>query len=81
MTDVEYLIEDLERAHKFRTYGGDGYSIQGRAAAQLRALLLEINALKARVDELLDTKHYLNEALLEARAELNLKEAMLRERS
>jgi len=81
VTDVEYLIEDLERAHKFRTYGGDGYSIQGRAAAQLRALLLEINALKARVDELLDTKHYLNEALLEARAELNLKEAMLRERS
>jgi len=81
VTDVEYLIEDLERAHKFRTYGGDGYTIQGRAAAQLRALLMEINALKARVDELLDTKHYLNEALLEARTEINLKEAMLRERS
>ena len=81
MTDVEQLIEDLERAHKFRTYGGAGYTIQGKAAAQLRALLMEIAALKARVEQLLDTKHYLNEALLESRAELNLKEAMLREGS
>jgi len=81
VTDVEYLIEDLERAHKFRTYGGAGYTIQGKAAAQLRALLMEINALKARIDELLDTKHYLNEALLEARADLQLAEARNRERS
>ena len=81
MTDVEYLIEDLERAHKFRTYGGAGYTLQGKAAAQLRALLMEIDALKARVDELLAIKHYLNEALLEAHAELNLKDAILRERS
>lgn len=81
MTDVEVLIEELERAHKFRTYGGDGYTIQGRAAGQLRALVMEIDALKARVDELLAIKHYLNEALLEAHAELNLKDAMLRERS
>jgi hypothetical protein len=42
---------------------------------------MEIDALKGRVDELLGIKHYLNEALLEAHAELNLKEAMLRERS
>ena len=81
MTDVEYLIEDLERAHKFRTYGGAGYTLQGKAAAQLRALLMEIDALKARVDELVAIKHYLNEALLEAHAELNLKDAILRERS
>ena len=81
MTDVEVLIEELERAHKFRTYGGAGYTIQGRAAGQLRALLMEIDALKARVDELLSIKHFLNEQLLEARAELNLKEALLRERS
>jgi len=40
VTDVEQLIEDLERAHKFRTYGGAGYTIQGKAAAQLRALLM-----------------------------------------
>jgi len=81
VTDVEYLIEDLERAHKFRTYGGAGYTLQGKAAAQLRALLMEIDALKARVDELVAIKHYLNEALLEAHAELNLKDAILRERS
>ena len=81
MTDVEVLIEELERAHKFRTYGGAGYTIQGRAAGQLRALLMEIDALKVKVAELLIIKHELNEHLLEARAELNLKEALLRERS
>ena len=81
MTDVEVLIEELERAHKFRTYGGAGYTIQGRAASQLRALLMEIDALKVKVAELLIIKHELNERLLEARAELNLKEALLRERS
>ena len=81
MTDVEVLIEELERAHKFRTYGGAGYRIQGRAAGQLRALLMEIDALKVKVADLLIIKHELNERLLEARAELNLKEALLRERS
>ena len=81
MTDVEVLIEELERAHKFRTYGGAGYTIQGRAAGQLRALLMEIDALKVKVADLLIIKHELNERLLEARAELNLKEALLRERS
>ncbi|HEY7824928.1 MAG TPA: hypothetical protein VIG24_18965 [Acidimicrobiia bacterium] len=81
MTEVEVLIEELERAHKFRTYGGAGYTIQGRAAGQLRALLMEIDALKVKVAELLIVKHELNERLLEARAELNLKEALLRERS
>ena len=81
MTDVDELIAELERAHNFLTYGGNGYTLQGKAAGRLRALLMEIDAMKARVDELLSTKHYLNEALLEARAELNLKEALLRERS
>ena len=81
MTDVEVLIEELERAHKFRTYGGAGYTIQGRAAGQLRALLMEIDALKARVDELLIIKHELNERLLEARSVLQFQEARLRERS
>ena len=73
MTDDE-LIYELERAHKFRTYGGNGYTLHGEAARRLRELT-------TRIEQLLDTKHYLNEALLEARAELNLKEAMLRERS
>jgi hypothetical protein len=81
VTDVEVLIEELERAHKFRTYGGAGYTIQGRAAGQLRALLMEIDALKVKVAELLIIKHELNERLLEARTELQLHEAMLRERS
>jgi hypothetical protein len=81
VTDVEVLIEELERAHKFRTYGGAGYTIQGRAAGQLRALLMEIDALKVKVAELLIIKHELNERLLEARAELQLHEARLRERS
>jgi hypothetical protein len=81
VTDVDRLINELERAHNFLTYGGNGYTLQGKAAGQLRALVMEIDALKGRVDELLGIKHYLNEALLEAHAELNLKEAMLRERS
>ena len=81
MTDVEVLIEELERAHKFRTYGGAGYTIQGRAAGQLRALLMEIDALKARIDELLIIKHELNERLLEAHSVLQFQEARLRERS
>ena len=81
MTDVDELIAELERAHNFLTYGGNGYTLQGKAAGQLRALLMEIDALKVKVAELLMIKHELNERLLEARAELNLKEALLRERS
>jgi hypothetical protein len=81
VTDVEVLIEELERAHKFRTYGGAGYTIQGRAAGQLRALLMEIDALKVKVAELLIIKHELNERLLEVRTDLQLAEARNRERS
>ena len=74
MTDVEYLIEDLERAHKFRTYGGDGYTLHGEAAQRLRELKLYIEQLK-------ETKHWLNEQLLEVRTDLQLAEARNRERS
>ena len=35
MTD-EQLIEELERSHKFRTYGGQGYTLHGEAAKRLR---------------------------------------------
>ena len=81
MTDVEDLIFVLKRVHTFKTYGGEGYSLEGKAAGQLEALVVELDALKARVDELLTIKHELNERLLEARAELQLKEAVIRERS
>lgn len=73
MTDDE-LIYELERAHKFRTYGGNGYTLHGEAASRLRELT-------TRIEQLLDRQHYLYKTLVEARAELNLKEAMLRERS
>ena len=46
MTD-EQLIEELERSHKFRTYGGDGYTLHGEAAKRLRELQLYIEQLKS----------------------------------
>ena len=73
MTD-DQLIEELERAHKFRTYGGQGYTLHGEAAQRLRDLKLYIEQLK-------ETKHWLNEQLLEVRTDLQLAEARNRERS
>ena len=73
MTD-DQLIEELERAHKFRTYGGQGYTLHGEAAQRLRELKLYIEQLK-------ETKHWLNEQLLEVRTDLQLAEARNRERS
>jgi len=70
----EQLIEELERSHKFRTYGGDGYTLHGEAAQRLRELKLYIEQLK-------ETKHWLNEQLLEVRTDLQLAEARNRERS
>ena len=73
MTD-DQLIEELERSHKFRTYGGEGYTLHGEAAQRLRELKLYIEQLK-------ETKHWLNEQLLEVRTDLQLAEVRLRERS
>ena len=73
MTD-EQLIEELERSHKFRTYGGQGSTLQGTAAQRLRELKLYIEQLKS-------DKHWLNEQLLEVRTDLQLAEVRLRERS
>ena len=73
MTD-DQLIEELERSHKFRTYGGQGYTLHGEAAQRLRELKLYIEQLK-------ETKHWLNEQLLEVRTDLQLAEVKLRERS
>ena len=73
MTD-EQLIEELERSHKFRTYGGQGSTLQGTAAQRLRKLTLYIEQLKS-------DKHWLNEQLLEVRTDLQLAEARNRERS
>ena len=73
MTD-EQLIEELERSHKFRTYGGQGYTLHGEAAKRLRELTLYIEQLK-------DDKHWLNEKLLEVRTDLQLAEARNRDKS
>ena len=73
MTD-DQLIEDLERAHNFRTYGGAGRTLQGDAAQRLREMKLYIEQLKS-------DKHWLNEQLLEVRTDLQLAEARNRERS
>jgi len=70
----DQLIEELERSHKFRTYGGDGYTLHGEAAQRLRELKLYIEQLKS-------DKHWLNEQLLEVRNDLYLAEARNRERS
>jgi len=70
----DQLIEELERSHKFRTYGGQGYTLHGEAAQRLRELKLYIEQLK-------ETKHWLNEQLLEVRTDLQLAEVKLRERS
>jgi len=70
----EQLIEELERSHKFRTYGGQGSTLQGTAAQRLRELTLYIEQLKS-------DKHWLNEQLLEVRTDLKLAEARNRERS
>jgi hypothetical protein len=70
----DQLIEELERAHKFRTYGGQGATLQGEAAKRLRELQLYIEQLKS-------DKHWLNEKLLEVRTDLQLAEARNRERS
>jgi len=70
----DQLIEELERAHKFRTYGGAGYTLQGQAAERLRELQLYIEQLKS-------DKHWLNEQLLAVRTDLQLAEARNRERS
>ena len=80
MTDNE-LIFVLERVHKFKTYGGNGSTPEGTAAGRLRELVVQKEQLEERITELLTIKHELNERLLEARAELQLHEAMLRERS
>ena len=73
MTD-DQLIEELERSHKFRTYGGQGYTLHGEAAQRLRELKLYIEQLKS-------DKHWLNEQLLAVRTDLQLAEVRLRERS
>ena len=73
MTD-DQLIEELERSHKFRTYGGQGSTLQGTAAQRLRELQLYIEQLKS-------DKHWLNEQLLAVRTDLQLAEARNRERS
>jgi len=70
----DQLIEELERSHKFRTYGGQGSTLHGDAAKRLRELKLYIEQLK-------ETKHWLNEQLLEVRTDLQLAEARNRERS
>jgi len=70
----DQLIEELERSHKFRTYGGQGYTLQGQAAQRLRELVLYVEPLN-------ETKHWLIEQLLEVRTELQLAEARNRERS
>jgi len=75
------LIYNLERAHNFKTYGGNGYTLEGRAARRLRELLVLKEQLEERIIGLLTIKHDLNEQLISARAELCLKEAVLRETS
>jgi len=70
----DQLIEELERSHKFRTYGGQGSTLHGDAASRLRELILYVEQLKS-------DKHWLNEQLLEVRTDLQLAEARNRERS
>lgn len=77
MTDDE-LIFVLERAHKFKTYGGNGYTPEGTAASRLRELIVQKEQLDDRITELLAIKNELNEQLLNARADIQLLEARAR---
>lgn len=80
MTD-DQLIEELERSHKFRTYGGNGYTLHGEAAKRLQEMQRRLRELELYIEQLKDDKHWLNEQLLEVRTDLQLAEARARERS
>ena len=80
MTD-DQLIEELERSHKFRTYGGQGTTLQGTAAERLQEMQRRLRELELYIEQLKSDKHWLNEQLLEVRTDLQLAEVRLRERS
>ena len=80
MTD-EQLIEELERSHKFRTYGGQGSTLQGTAAERLQEMQRRLRELELYIEQLKSDKHWLNEQLLAVRTDLQLAEARNRERS
>ena len=80
MTD-DQLIEELERSHKFRTYGGAGWTLQGAAAERLQETQRRLRELELYIEQLKSDKHWLNEQLLEVRTDLQLAEARNRERS
>ena len=63
----EQLVRDLEQAHISRSYGAPEatYTLFGVAATEIRELLVHIERL--------------NEALIEARAEMKRQEAMIRD--
>lgn len=63
----EQLVRDLEQAHISRSYGAPEatYTLFGAAATEIRELLLHIERL--------------DEALIEARAEIKRQEAMIRD--
>ena len=80
MTD-DQLIEELERSHKFRTYGGQGMTLHGTAAERLQEMQRRLRELELYIEQLKSDKHWLNEQLLEVRTDLQLAEAKNRERS
>lgn len=52
------LVTALDDAHRSRTYGGDGSTLYGHAAAEIRHLLTTIESLQDRL-------HHANEYALE----------------
>ena len=61
----QQLIDNLDQAHRSRTYGGDGSTLYGDAANEIRHLLTYIEQLRERL-------HWVNEDFLRMRQEMQL---------
>lgn len=61
----QQLIDNLDQAHRSRTYGGDGGTLYGDAANEIRHLLTYIEQLRERL-------HWVNEDFLRMRQEMQL---------
>lgn len=67
----DQLLEALDNAHRTRTYGGDGSTLYGHAAVEIRHLVHTIERLRERL-------HHCNEYALELQNIVQLDNAMNR---
>lgn len=65
------LLEALDNAHRTRTYGGDGWTLYGHAAVEIRHLVHTVERLRERL-------HHANEYALELQNIVQLDNAINR---